>query len=172
MTNPAGPRRCECHPGIKEWHPPVELAHFWHTRSGFGARFRFCNPNKNKFISMKANSNLNHFQQLLFLTFPFPRLLNNLFFFVFTKNGCQNRCWVPKLSCFDGRVPKVSSRVTLPTSGAGVVCHKQKILKHTNMQRYFSNTINCFPLKCFLSCEKKRGSLPHGVYSSFLLFRM
>ena len=30
---------------------------------------------------------------------------------------------MPKLVYFDGQVPKVSSRVTLATLGAGVVCH-------------------------------------------------
>ena len=30
---------------------------------------------------------------------------------------------MPKLVYFDGQVPKVSSWVTLATSGAGVVCH-------------------------------------------------
>ena len=34
--------------------------------------FVFVKPNKNKFISIKPNSNLNHFQQLLFHTMPPP----------------------------------------------------------------------------------------------------
>ena len=83
--------------------------------------------NKNKFISMKQNGNLTKFQQLLFYTFPpaqLPLLLINIIFFWPYKQwapepllGCQN---------FDGRVPKVSYRVTLATSGAGVVCHIYK----------------------------------------------
>ena len=38
-------------------------------------------------------------------------------------NGRQNRPRVPKLGYFDGRVPKLSSRVTLATSRVCVVCH-------------------------------------------------
>ena len=40
-------------------------------------------------ISMKQNSNLNHFGQLLFHTFSPPLDKYNLF--GLTKNGCQNR---------------------------------------------------------------------------------
>ena len=39
MTDHAGPRCCECHPGTNFWHPPTEVTQFWHPRSGFGARF-------------------------------------------------------------------------------------------------------------------------------------
>ena len=78
MTGHAGPRLCECHPGTKFWHPPVEVTPFWHPRSGFGARFLFERPNKNKF-SMKQNSNWNHFQQLLIHTFPPPLDQYNIF---------------------------------------------------------------------------------------------
>ena len=41
------------------------------------------------------------------------------------KNGksAKTAPRVPKLGYFDGQVPKPSSRVTLATSGAGVVCH-------------------------------------------------
>ena len=39
MTAHAGPRRCECHPGTKFRHPPVEVTQFWHPKSGYGARF-------------------------------------------------------------------------------------------------------------------------------------
>ena len=46
------------------------------------------------------------------------------FIFVWSfKNGTKTSPRVPKLGYFDGRVPKLSSRVTLATSGAGVVCH-------------------------------------------------
>ena len=38
-------------------------------------------------------------------------------------NGRQNRSLGAKLGYFDWRVPKLSSRVTLATSWAGVVCH-------------------------------------------------
>ena len=69
---------------------------------------------------MKQNSNLNHFQQLLFHTFPTHF---NIIFFGLTKTGAKTAPRVPKLGYFVGRVPKVSSRVILVTSGAGVVCH-------------------------------------------------
>ena len=57
MTDHAGPRHCEDHPGTKFWHPPIEVTQFWQPRSGFGARSRF-ERQKNR---MKQNSNLNHF---------------------------------------------------------------------------------------------------------------
>ena len=57
---------------------------------------------------MKPNCKLNHFQQLLFHTFP-----------------------PPLLSYFDGRAPLLSARVTLVPSrgGAGVVCYVEKVRK-------------------------------------------
>ena len=84
-------------PGTKLWRPPVEVSQFWRQRSGFGARFRFCKPNKNNFISMKPKSNLNHFHQLLFHTFPPPLDQYNLFWSYKKRApkpllGCQN--WV------------------------------------------------------------------------------
>ena len=47
------------------------------------------------------------------------------FFFGFskTKMGAKITSLVPKLGYFDGRVPKLSCRVTLAMSGAGVVGH-------------------------------------------------
>ena len=75
------------HQGTMFWHPPVEVAQFWHLSSGFGDRFRLERPNKNKFLNMKLTSNLNHFQQLLFHTFP--RLLINII--SSQKKGRQNR---------------------------------------------------------------------------------
>ena len=49
----------------------------------------------------------------------------NLFLFGFSKakTGAKTAPRVPKLGYFDGRVPKLSCRVKLATSGAGVVCH-------------------------------------------------
>ena len=49
----------------------------------------------------------------------------NLFLFSFTKTetAAKTAPQVPKLGYFDGRVPKLSSRVTLSMSVAGVVCH-------------------------------------------------
>ena len=93
-------RRCKCHPGNKFWHPPVEVIKFWHTRSGFGTRFRLSKTKQNKFISMKQISNLNHFQQLLFCTFP-PPLDQYILFWPYKKwapkplLGCQN--WVTSM---------------------------------------------------------------------------
>ena len=51
-----GGRRSVVNPGTELWRP----------RSGFGAVFGIVKSNKNKFISMKPNSNLNDFQLLLF----------------------------------------------------------------------------------------------------------
>ena len=42
-----------------------------------------------------------------------------------TETGAKTAPRVPKLDNFDGRVSKLSSRVTLATSGAGVSCHIQ-----------------------------------------------
>ena len=39
MSDHAGPRRCQYHPGTTFWHPSVEVTQFWHPRSGFGAGF-------------------------------------------------------------------------------------------------------------------------------------
>ena len=52
-------------------------------------------------------------------------LLMNLFLFGLSKTetGDKTASRVPKLGYYDGRVPKFSSRMTLATSGAGVVCH-------------------------------------------------
>ena len=70
---------------------------------------------------MKQNSNLSHFQQFLFHTFPPPLDQYNLF--GLQKTAAKTVPRMPKLGYFDGRVPKLSSWVTLATSGAGVVCH-------------------------------------------------
>ena len=51
-------------------------------------------------------------------------ILMNLFLFEKTETGAIIAPWVPKLGYYDGRVPKLSSRVSLATSRAGVVCHK------------------------------------------------
>ena len=64
-------RRSVVNLGTKLWCPPVEVTQFWSPRNGFSARCRFCKTNKKK-ISMTPNSNLNHFQQLLFYTIPTP----------------------------------------------------------------------------------------------------
>ena len=53
----------------------------------------------------------------------------NLFFFglLKTETGAKTASRVPKLGYFDGQVPKPSSRVTLATSEAGVVCHVKNL---------------------------------------------
>ena len=52
-------------------------------------------------------------------------ILMNLFLFSLTKKetGAKTAPRVPKLGYFDGRVPKLSSRLTLATSGASVVIY-------------------------------------------------
>ena len=54
----------------------------------------------------------------------------NLYIFGLSKaeTGAKTVPRVPKLGYFDGRVPKLSSRVTLATSGADVVCPNLKSL--------------------------------------------
>ena len=61
------------------WRPPVEVTQFWRPRSGLVPICVFVRPNKIKFICMKPNSNLDHFQQLLFHTIPPPLDQYNLF---------------------------------------------------------------------------------------------
>ena len=46
-----------------------------------------------------------------------------LFGFSKTETGAKTAPRLPKLGYFDGRVPKLRSRLTLVTSGADVVCH-------------------------------------------------
>ena len=52
-------------------------------------------------------------------------ILMKLFLFglLKTETGAKTAPLVPKLGYLDGWVPKLSSRVTLATSGAGVDCH-------------------------------------------------
>ena len=94
LTDHAGPHRCECHPGTNFWHP--------------------CKFLKNKTVTRTI---FNNFRFVIF-----HRIMINIIFFGLTKTGAKTAPRVPKLDYFDGRVPKVSSRVTLATSGAGVVC--------------------------------------------------
>ena len=89
MADHAGGRRSVGNPGTKLWRTPVEVTQYWRPKCSLSARYRFLKPNKNKFISMKPNNNLNHFQQLLFHTIPPP--LDQYNHFGLTKNGRQNR---------------------------------------------------------------------------------
>ena len=77
MADHAGCRCSVVNPDTKLWLPPVEVTQFWRPRSGFAPVSVFEKPNK--FISVKPNSNLNHFQQLLFHTIPPPLDQYNLF---------------------------------------------------------------------------------------------
>ena len=79
----------------------------------FGARgvvlelvFVFVKPNQIKFICMKPNSNLNHFQQLLLHTVPLPLDQYNLFRF-YQKNRLQN--WVTSTGGRHNLVPGLTS---------------------------------------------------------------
>ena len=82
-----------------------------------------------KYVTDHAGPRRCETRELSFGTRPFcfilfPRLLINLIFFGLKKTGAKKTAHrVPKLGYFDGRGPKVSSRVTLAPSGAGVVCH-------------------------------------------------
>ena len=110
MTDHAGPRRCECHPGTKFWHPPVEVTKFWHPFPFFKDQTKINSSVWNKSVTWTISNN--------FCFILFPRLLINIIFFGLTKKtGAKTAPRVPKLGYFDGRVPKVSSRVTLATSG-------------------------------------------------------
>ena len=76
MTDHAGPRRWECHPGTKFLHPPIEITQFWHPRSGFGAYF--CKAKQEyMYIDQEAGKKYetkvvkNWFKQCLFYTDEF-----------------------------------------------------------------------------------------------------
>ena len=130
MTDHAGPRLCESHPWTKFWPPPIEVINpvlateewFWRPIPFLKEQTKINSSVWNKTVPWTISNN--------FCFILFPCLLINIIFFDLTKNGRQNRFlgaktapWVPKLGYFDGRVPKVSSWVTLTTSGAGVVRH-------------------------------------------------
>ena len=89
MADHAGGRRSVVNPGTKLWRPPVELLSVGTRGAVLAPVFVFVKPNKNNFISMKPNSNLNHLQQLLFHSIPPSLHQYNLF--GLTKNGRQNR---------------------------------------------------------------------------------
>ena len=89
MADQVGGRCSVVNPGTKLWRSPVEVTKFWRPRSGISARFRLCQTKIKKFISLKPNSNLIYFQQLLLDTNPPP--LDQYIFFSLTKNGRQNR---------------------------------------------------------------------------------
>ena len=91
QTTPA-PKLC-----VSPRNPPLEIPSFgtwWTVLAPFSVWER---PNKNKSISRKQNSTLNHFLQLFFLTFPPPLDQYNIFW-PYKKRapkpllGCQN--WV------------------------------------------------------------------------------
>ena len=131
MTDHAGPRRCECHPGTKVWHPPVEVTQFWHPGSGLAPVSVFERQNKNKFTSMKQNSNLNHFQQLLFHTFP----QNNLFWPY--KNGRQNR----SLGAKTGLLRRAGAKSQFPGDTSNVVGRRG--LSYAGSIAVFYKTVQC-----------------------------
>ena len=67
---------------------------------------------KQKLVEMVQVTVLRHTDEFIFDRIGFKN-----------GNGRQNSSSGAKTGYFDGRVPKLSSRVTLATSGAGVVCH-------------------------------------------------
>ena len=117
MTDHAGPRRCECHPGnICIWHQPNEVTQFWNPRSGFGARF-FVRPKKIISIKRRGKSMRQKLLEMFQVTVLFH---TDEFIFVWSfknGNGRQTTPRGPKIGYFDGRVPKLSSWVTLAMSG-------------------------------------------------------
>ena len=70
MAIHASCRRSVVNPGTKLWRPPDEATQFWRRGAVLANIFNVVKPNKNEFISMKPNSNLHRFQQLLFHTIP------------------------------------------------------------------------------------------------------
>ena len=125
MTDHAGPRRCECHPGTNLWHPPIEVTKFWHQ----GAVWRpfFVRPTKIILIKKRGKVWSKSCWKWSKLLFCF--ILMNWFLFgpSKTQTGAKTAPRVPNLGYFDGRVPKFSSRLTLTiqrrTPAWSVICH-------------------------------------------------
>ena len=126
MTDHGGPRRCECHPGTDFRHPPVEVTKFCHPRSGLAPVFFKAEKD---YIDQEAGEKYetrnvgNGSRYCLKVTYWL-----NYFCLVFqkTETGAKTAPRVPKLGYFEGWLPKLSSRVTLVTLGASVVCHMYK----------------------------------------------
>ena len=94
----------------------------------------------------------------------FPCLLTNIIFFGLTKNGRQNRSSDAKTGLLRRGVPKVSSRVTLVTFGAGVVCHmftSFRLIGELN----FSNWVKFYCSRCSFSMMVKWAN--DGLLRSF-----
>ena len=68
-----------------------------------------------------TNSNLNHFQQLLFILFP--RLLIIIIFLSLTKKGDKTAPQEPKTGYFEWRAPQLSALVNHGTPASGVIGH-------------------------------------------------
>ena len=132
MTDHTGSRCCECHPGTKFWHLPVEVTKFWRP-------FPFL-KDQTKINSSVWNSTATWTISNIFCFIIFPSLLINIFFLGLQKTVVKTAPRVPILGYFDGRVPKVSSRVTLATSGAGVVCHMYPTLHRELGEPFSRNT--------------------------------
>ena len=120
MTDHAGPRQCECHPGTNFWHTPIKVTQF--GTLGAVLALDFCKAKKD-YIDQEAGESMKQkLSEIVQVTVLFH---TDLFLFGLSKTeaGAKTAPRVPKLGYYDGRVPKLSSRVTLATSGAGVVCH-------------------------------------------------
>ena len=96
--------------------------------------FIFVIPNKNKFISMKPDSNLNHFQQPLFHTIPPPLDHYNLFW-SYKKQapkpllGRQN--WVTLTGRHHNLVPRLATE-RWPSAWSAMWFKHNLVLHHTN----------------------------------------
>ena len=91
-------------------------------RSGFGARF--LKGQKSLYWSRGGGKVwTKSWLKWLKLLFSFILIYMYLFSLTKTETGAKMAPRVTKLGYFDGRAPKLSSRVTLATSGAAVVCH-------------------------------------------------
>ena len=156
MADHAGPRRFKCHPETNFWHPPIEETQFWHQRSGLAPVF--CKAKKD-YIDQEGggkvwNKSCWKWFKLLFCFIPM------IFFWSFKyENGLQNRSSGAKTGLLRRAGTKLSSRVTLATSGAGVVSHMYIVFV------YFSSSFITF-YSFLLRDEKEKSCLQNRSSSA------
>ena len=109
MTDHAGPRRCECHPGTNFLHPPVEVTQFWPPVERFWRPFllrpkriywsRGREKYETKAVGNGSSSSCFVSYEWIYLCLVFQKL----------KRASKTAPRVPRLGYFDERVPKLSS---------------------------------------------------------------
>ena len=120
MTDHAGPRQCERHPGTKFWHPPIEVTQF--GTLGAVLALVFCKAKKYYIVPEAGESMKQKLSEIVQVTVEIVQV-TDLFLFGLSKTeaGAKTAPRVPKLGYFNGWVPNLSNSVTLALSWAGLV---------------------------------------------------